>query len=110
MSLPLRPVQGLNAVLPNLPSYQSWALRDGTAGSLPSLVLVEFPLEKIQASSIGSQNISQDTINLLNTTLQQTTLLLNNQLQTLEDRINFLEGQINNLAIVQNTESTNQIT
>lgn len=96
MSLPLRPVQGLNVSLPSLPSYQSWALKDNSPGSLPSLVLVEFPLEKIQSSSIGSQSISQDTINLLNTTLQQTTLLLNNQLQTLEERINFLEGQINN--------------
>lgn len=108
MSLPLRPVQGLNVIPPTLPSYQTWALRDGPAGSLPSLVLVEFPLEKIQASSIGSQNIPQNTINLLNTTLQQTTLLLNNQLQTLEERINFLEGQINNLGIIQNIESTNQ--
>jgi hypothetical protein len=96
MSLPLRPVQGLNVILPTLPSYQSWALRDNPTG-LPSLVLVEFPLDKIQTVSTTSQNIPQNTIALLNTTLQQTTLLLDNQLQTLENRINFLESQINNI-------------
>jgi hypothetical protein len=97
MSLPLRPVVGLNVVLPTLPSYQSWALRDNPGGS-PSLVLVEFPFEKDQTSSMGAQSLSQETVDLLNNTLQQTSLLLNNQLQTLENRINFLESQINNIA------------
>jgi hypothetical protein len=104
MSLPLRPVIGLNVTLPALPSYQSWALKDNPGG-LPSLVLIEFPLEKPASSGASTQNVTQGTVTLLNDTIQQTSLLLNSQFANLENRISTLEQLIDNLEIIGQNSS-----
>jgi hypothetical protein len=89
MSLPrLIPVPSLGFNLPSLPSYQEWAINADTN----SLVLIEFPY--LKDTNLTTQNT--DSQNLLNTTLEQNSSLINNQLQALENRITNLEILINN--------------
>lgn len=97
MTLPnLTKVPSLGINLPPLPPYQKWAYNRDTN----SLVLIEFVYEKIN-QQLQTQNIlskeSEDSISLLTTTLQQSSLLINNQLQTLENRMNVLETLVNSV-------------
>ncbi|NBP16505.1 hypothetical protein EBU95_19310 [bacterium] len=93
MNLPrLISISGLPFSLPPLPEYQVWAINQDT--SPPSLVIVEFPYSK-PVDTVPSIN----TFNLLNTTLEQTSTLLNIQLQTLDNRLTTIEGQLSNIPL-----------
>lgn len=108
MSFPnLVPVPSLGLSLPSLPSYQKWALNRDTN----SIVLIEFVYDKTPESSAQSQtsSISGDSINLLNTTLQQSSSLINTQLSVLENRMNVLETLINSIVSPSNIINTGTI-
>lgn len=96
MSFPnITAVPSIGFNLPSLPSYQKWAINRDTN----TLVLVEFVYEKTTQPSAQAEipAMSQESISLLNTTLQQASALINTQLQTLENRMNILEILINNI-------------
>ena len=108
MSFPnLVPVPSLGLSLPSLPSYQKWALNKDTN----SIVLIEFVYDKTSGSSPQSQasSIPEDSVNLLNTTLQQSSSLINTQLSVLENRINVLESLINNIVPITSINNTGTI-
>lgn len=97
MSLPnLTKVPSLGLTLPPLPPYQKWAYNRDTN----SLVLIEFVYEKIN-QQLQTQNIlskeSEDSVNLLTATLQQSSSLINGQLEILENRINNLQLLVNSI-------------
>jgi len=92
MNLPrLVNVSGLPFSLPVLPEHQTWAINQDT--SPPSLVIVDFPYSRPLEPAA-----SANTLNLLNTTVGQTSTLINIQLQNIESRITTLEGQLSNTA------------
>lgn len=91
MSLPrLTNVTGIPFSLPSLPEYQTWAINLDTTP--PSLVIVEFPYSRPRDLTSPS-----NTLNALNATLEQTSIVLNSQLQILENRISGLEIQLSNI-------------
>lgn len=93
MNLPrLVNVSGLPFSLPVLPEYQVWAINQDT--SPPSLVIVEFPYSRPLEPAAAA-----NTLNLLNTTVGQTSTLINTQLQNIESRVTTLEGQLSNTPI-----------
>ena len=80
-----RSLGGIN--LPELESYQEWAINLDTN----QLVLVEFPGLK-QPPSGNIQAVTQDSVNTLNTILQQSNALVSDEIISLQTRISSLEN------------------
>lgn len=90
MILPrLAAIQELPFSLPPIKDNQAWAINQDTTP--PSLVLVEF----VFSDQVATQSDSQQSTNLLNTSISQSISSISSDLSTLKSRMSTVESILN---------------
>jgi hypothetical protein len=91
MNLPrLIPVSNLPFNLPPIKNNQAWALNQDTSPA--SLVLIEFVYND---NAQTTTSVSQESITLLNTSINQTLSSINSEINALTSRLTVLENFFN---------------